>query len=59
MATSEIGGTIDLKEMGKFLKAALEMTDDVESTKIACGVLADLSNNQNPNIPTYFEDFVP
>ena len=48
MATSVLGKTIDLKEIGKFIKSALEQTDDIESTKIACGVLADLSNNNNP-----------
>ena len=33
--------------------------NDVASTKIACGILADLNNNENPQVPTYFEDFVP
>ena len=43
MATSSVGAKISLENMGRFLKAGLQETSDVESTKIACGILSDLS----------------
>ena len=59
MATSSYGEKCDLREIGKFIKAALEQGDDIESAKVACGILTDLVNNSNPYMIEFMDDFVP
>jgi len=53
-----LGEKIDLSEIGRYLKAALQSQED-DCAKNACGIVSDLSNSKREGLNEYLEDFVP
>jgi hypothetical protein len=53
-----LGEKIDLSEIGRYLKAALQSQED-DCAKSACGIISDLSNSKGEGLNEYLEDFVP
>lgn len=53
-----LGDKIDLTEIGRYLKAALQSQED-DCAKSACGIISDLSNSMGEGLNEYLDDFVP
>ena len=49
---------IDLKPIGPYVKHALESNEN-ECTKLACGIISDLSEALQEKMAHYIHDFVP
>lgn len=58
MGQSDKGNKVEIEEIGKYLKFALESKDN-ECTKLACGIVSDLSESLGEQMSDYLEDFVP
>mmetsp|Transcript_8492 Transcript_8492/g.14279 ORF Transcript_8492/g.14279 Transcript_8492/m.14279 type:complete len:310 (+) Transcript_8492:1634-2563(+) len=52
------GDKIKINEIGNYIKYALESKEN-ECTKLACGIISDLSGSMGENISEYLDDFVP
>lgn len=52
------GSSINIKDFGRYIKAALEETDE-DSSKIACGIVSDLASSLGQEFSQYLVDFVP
>lgn len=49
---------IDITEMGRYIKHALESTED-DVARLACGIIDDLASNMGIRLVQYLPDFVP
>lgn len=58
MGQSDKGNKVEIEEIGKYLKFALESKDN-ECTKLACGIVSDLAESLGEQMSDYLEDFVP
>ena len=52
------GEQIEIAEIGSYIKYALQSKDN-ECTKLACGIVSDLSTGMGERIGEYLDDFVP
>ena len=52
------GDKIDIKDIGKYIKYALQSKEN-ECTKLASGIISDLSASMGDRMCEYLEDFVP
>lgn len=52
------GEQIEITEIGSYIKYALQSKDN-ECTKLACGIVSDLSTGMGERIGEYLDDFVP
>lgn len=53
-----VGDKVNITDFGKYVVFALQSKDD-ECSKLACGIVSDLSNAFRQNIAAYLLDFVP
>jgi hypothetical protein len=52
------GDKIQINEIGHYIKYALESKEN-ECTKLACGIISDLSSTMQTSMNQYLDDFVP
>lgn len=52
------GQHIDIPEVGQYIKHALE-SKEKDSTKLACGIISDLSGIHQEKMSEFLDDFVP
>jgi hypothetical protein len=53
-----VGEKVDITEMGRYIKHALEQSDD-DCARLACGTIDDLATQMGPKLVQYLSDFVP
>lgn len=52
------GEHIEIPEVGQYIKHALE-SKEADCTKLACGIISDLSGSQQDKMSEFLDDFVP
>lgn len=55
---SGVEENVDISEMGRYIKHALEQIDD-DCARLACGTIDDLATHMGPKLVQYLPDFVP
>jgi hypothetical protein len=53
-----LGEKINITEIGSYIKYALESKDN-DCSKLACGIVSDLSESMGLRMEEYLDDFVP
>ena len=53
-----VGDKVDFNEIGSYIKYALTSNEN-ETTKLACGIISDLSGTNGATLSAFLDDFVP